>query len=226
MLQSASVRLYASVGPELTHYDVDVEGAALVRRGGVTLPANVHYTWPHASRRFLYVASSDSEPGAVGRSDGRHHVSALAIDPGSGALQPHGAPIPLPTRPIHLTTDIPSKHILVAFSNPSGIGVYRIDPDGTPGGEVEQRQAIDPCIYAHQVLVAPDNRLAILVARGHDGEHQDPWGISCRGSLAIRLIEKTQLFLDGQPVDAAAPFGGGAQARTLTSGFEHRFALA
>lgn len=38
MLQSASVRLYASVGPELTHYDVDVEGTALVRRGGVTLP--------------------------------------------------------------------------------------------------------------------------------------------------------------------------------------------
>ena len=76
MLQSASVRLYASVGPELTHYDVDVEGAALVRRGGVTLPANVHYAWPHASRRFLYVASSDSEPGAVGRSGGRHHVGA------------------------------------------------------------------------------------------------------------------------------------------------------
>jgi 6-phosphogluconolactonase len=70
MLQSASVRLYASVGPELTHYDVDVEGTALVRRGGVTLPANVHYARPHASRRFLYVASSDSEPGAVGRSGG------------------------------------------------------------------------------------------------------------------------------------------------------------
>ena len=66
MPQSASARvaLYASVGPELTQYDVDVEAAALVRRGTVTLPANVHYAWPHASGRYLYVASSDSAPGA------------------------------------------------------------------------------------------------------------------------------------------------------------------
>jgi len=51
MPQSAShrVALYASVGPELTQYDVDVEAAALVRRSTVTLPANVHYAWPHVS---------------------------------------------------------------------------------------------------------------------------------------------------------------------------------
>ncbi len=60
MPRSASVRLYASVGPELTHYDVDVEGAELVRRGAVTLPANVHYAWPHTSRRFLYIPSSEA----------------------------------------------------------------------------------------------------------------------------------------------------------------------
>ena len=202
MPQSASVRLYASVGPELMHYDVDVEGAALVRRGGVTLPANVHYAWPHTSRRFLYVASSDSEPGATaGRSGGRHHVSALSIDPGSGALQPHGAPIPLPTRPIHLTTDIPSEHILVAFSNPSGVRVYRVDSDDTPGSEVEQQQVIDPGIYAHQVRVAPDNRLAILVARGHDaqpGKPEEP------GAL------KVFRYRDGQLEDevSVAPEGG------------------
>lgn len=64
-----------------------------------------------------------------------------------------------------------------------------------------------------------------IVTKHLYGEHQDLWGISCRGGLAIRLIEKPQLFLDGQPVDAAAPFGGGAQARALASGFEHRFAL-
>src|SRR5580704_13806357 len=32
--------LYASVGPELTQYDIDVDGAALTRRGAVGLPAN------------------------------------------------------------------------------------------------------------------------------------------------------------------------------------------
>jgi len=79
MPESASgrVALYASVGPELTQYDVDVEAAVLVRRGTVTLPANVHYAWPHASGRYLYVASSDSAPGAGSAGD-KHHVTASA----------------------------------------------------------------------------------------------------------------------------------------------------
>src|SRR5438067_2878890 len=173
MAQSAAnrVALYASVGPELTHYDLDVEGAILTRRGTVSLPANVHYCWPHASRRFLYVASSDAAPGAGGMSVAagtKHHVSAFSIDPASGALSPHGAPIELPTRPIHMTTDIPSEHILVAFSNPSGLSVYRVNRDFTPGAEVEQSEEVYPGIYAHQVRVRPDNRKVILVSRGHD----------------------------------------------------------
>jgi 6-phosphogluconolactonase (cycloisomerase 2 family) len=178
MPQSASARvaLYASVGPELTQYDLDVEAAALVKRGTVTLPANVHYAWPHASGRHLYVASSDSTPG-MGAAGDKHHVTAFRIDPASGALTPHGDPIPLPTRPIHMTTDIPSDHLLVAFSNPSGIRVYRVNPDATPGDEVRQPGPIDAGIYGHQVRVSPDNRLAILVTRGHDaaaGKPEEP----------------------------------------------------
>src|SRR5438105_10299522 len=101
--------LYASVGPELTHYDIDVAAATLTRRGTVALPANVHYCWPHASRRFLHVASSDSASGVGGFTGNNHHMTALTIDPPTGALSPHGASIPLPTRPIHMTTDIPSE---------------------------------------------------------------------------------------------------------------------
>ncbi len=171
------VALYASVGPELTHYEVDVAGAALVRHGTVSLPANVHYAWPHASRRFLYVASSDSASGVGGFIGNNHHVTALRIDPATGALSPHGAPIALPTRPIHMTTDIPSDHILVAFSNPSGLRVYRVNPDGTPGSEVPQPDEIDPGIYGHQVRVRLDNRKVILVTRGHDaagGRPEEP----------------------------------------------------
>jgi len=37
----ARVALYASVGPELTQYDIDVEAAALTRGGTISLPANV-----------------------------------------------------------------------------------------------------------------------------------------------------------------------------------------
>src|SRR6266567_4167378 len=174
------VALYASVGPELTHYEVDVEGAALMRRGALSLPANVHYAWPHASRRFLYVASSDSASGIGGVVGRNHHVTALSIEPLTGGLGPHGPPIPLPTRPIHMTTDIPSEHILVAFSNPSGLCVYRINRDGTPGAEVGQPEAVYPGIYAHQVRVRLDNQKVILVSRGHDatsGKAEEPGGL-------------------------------------------------
>ena len=170
------VSLYASVGADLTQYDVDVDAAALTRRGTVGLPANVQYVWPHASRRHLYVASSDSASG-MGRQGSTHHVTALAIDPASGALSPHGAPIRLPTRPIHMATDIPSANILVAFSNPGAIRVYRINADATPGEEVTQPGPIDPGIFPHQVRATPDNRQVILVARGHDaaeGKAEEP----------------------------------------------------
>ncbi len=166
------VSLYANVGPELTHYAVDVEGAALNRRGTVTLPANVQYAWPHKSRQFLYVATSDSESG-MGRAGTNHHVTALKIAD-DGALSPHGAPVPLPTRPIHMATDIESRFVLVAFNNPGAIRVYRINADNTPGDEVRQSSDIDPGIFPHQVRATLDNRQVILVARGHDAEPNKP----------------------------------------------------
>src|SRR5467141_1407776 len=168
--------LYSSVGPVLTHYDVDSEAAALTKRGSVTLPANVQYAWPHASRKYLYVASSSSAPG-TGPAGTEHHVSAFRIDPASGALAPHGNPIRLPTRPIHITADAPSRHVLVAFNNPSALRVYRIKGDATLGEEVQQRGPIDAGIYGHQVRVTANNRLAIFVARGNDpagGKPEDP----------------------------------------------------
>jgi 6-phosphogluconolactonase len=194
------VALYASVGPELTHYEVDVEGAALVRQGTVSLPANVHYCWPHASRRFLYVASSDSASGVGGFVGHNHHVTALKIDPVTGALSPHGASITLPTRPIHMTTDIPSEHILVAFSNPSGLSVYRVNPDGTPGAEIEQDEEVHPGIYAHQVRVRRDNRKVILVARGHDaaaGREEEPGALLAFDYRNGQLTEETPIAPGG-----------------------------
>src|SRR4051794_8492429 len=162
------VALYANVGADLTHYDVDVARAALIKRATVTLPASVQYAWPHTSRRFLFVASSSTAPGngPVGTD---HYVSAFHIDPASGALTAHGPAIRLPTRPIHISTDIPSAHILVAFNHPSAVRVYRINKDSTLGDEVRQPGVIDAGIYAHQVRVTPDNRFAILVTRGNEG---------------------------------------------------------
>ena len=172
-VSSRKVALYANVGADLTHYDVDVAGAELIKRETVMLPAAVQYAWPHASRRYLYLASSSSAPG-YGTQGTEHHVTAFAIDSSTGALTPHGAPIRLPARPIHVSTDVPSEYILVAFNNPSAVRVYRINPDFTPGEEVRQSGSIDAGIFAHQVRVTPDNRLAILVTRGNEGTPTKP----------------------------------------------------
>jgi 6-phosphogluconolactonase len=165
--------LYASVGADIIHFDIDVAAATLTRRGTVSVPANVQYVWPHASRQYLYAASSDSASG-MGSAGTNHHVSAFKIDAASGALTPHGAPIRLPHRPIHMATDIPSEHVLVAFNNPPGLRVYRIDADATLGTEVPQPPETDPGIFPHQVLAMPDNRHVILVARGHDAAGAKP----------------------------------------------------
>jgi 6-phosphogluconolactonase (cycloisomerase 2 family) len=194
------VQLYAAVGPDLTHYEVDVGGAALTRRGTITLPANIHYCWPHASRRYLYCATSDSASGVGGVVGTRHNVSAFAIG-ASGELTPHGRPIPLPTRPIHMTTDIPSEHVLVAFSNPSGLRVYRINPDATLGAEIAQPEAIDPGIYGHQVRVSLDNRTAILVTRGHDATAAKP-----EEPGALKVFRYANGVLTGET--SVAPNGG------------------
>ena len=170
---SNKVALYANVGADLTHYDVDVAGAELIKQATVALPAGVQYAWPHVSRRYLYIATSSSAPG-YGTAGTEHHVTAFSIDPASGALTPHGAPIRLPARPIHISTDIPSEYILVAFNNPSAVRVYRINKDFTPGEEVKQPGPIDAGIFAHQVRVTPDNRLAILVTRGNEATPTKP----------------------------------------------------
>ena len=91
---------YASVGPALTRYDLDIDGALLTARETVRLPANVQYAWPHPSRRYLYVVSSSGGPGIAGD---KHYASALAVDPATGALRPHGEPAALPSRPIDAT---------------------------------------------------------------------------------------------------------------------------
>jgi 6-phosphogluconolactonase (cycloisomerase 2 family) len=74
----------------------------------------------------------------------------------------------LPERPIHLTVDADAKHMLVAFSSPASLRVYKVNADGTPGDEVHQAKAIEPGIYPHQVRVTPDGKQVILVSRGHN----------------------------------------------------------
>src|SRR3984893_6178176 len=129
--ETSKVAVYASVGPELIHYQVDVDGASLVKRESVTLPDSVQYAWPHPSKRYIYVAWSN------GSGADHHGVTAFRIDTNSGALYPHGDQVTLPARPIHLSTDIPGTHLLVAYNDPSGLTVNRLVADGRLGPQIE-----------------------------------------------------------------------------------------
>src|SRR5258706_4419867 len=133
---NAKAVLYSAVGEELTHYDVDVGGAVLVKRKTIKVPAVVQYAWPHPSKRYLYVATSSR--GAGMKAD-FNHVSALRIDPESGALTPHGELQPLRSRAVHLCLDRSGAHVLSAHNLPrAGITVNRINGDGTLGAAVKQ----------------------------------------------------------------------------------------
>jgi len=161
--------LYANVGPVLTRYDVDVENATLTARDSVTTPGGiVQYCWPHRNRRYFYAASSSNVPGATD-----HSVTAYKIDPNTGALSQVGDSIRLPARPIHMSLDNESRHVLVAFNNPSSLKVYRINPDFSPGAEVAQGP-MDGGIYAHQIRTTPDGRHVVMVARGNEGTPKTP----------------------------------------------------
>lgn len=164
---------YQSIGPELARYDVDVDGAALIRRDSVTTPgANVQYVWPHPSKKFLYVVSSDGGPGTIPGT--RHVATAFRIDPASGALTPHGDIAPLPSRPVHCSVDRSGEYLLTAYNYPSNITVHRIKPDGTLGEQIPPREKLDVGIFAHQVLTTPGNRTAIMVTRGNNPESNKP----------------------------------------------------
>jgi 6-phosphogluconolactonase (cycloisomerase 2 family) len=194
-----TVVLYASVGPDLTRYDVDVAGATLTRRETVKAPAAVQYAWPHPSRRFLYLVSSDTGPGAGASGGNMHHATAWRIEP-SGALTPHGDAIALPSRPIHVSCDIPGEYALVAFNSPSAVRVYRINRDVTLGREVQQPQAIDAGVFGHQILVTPDNRAAIFIARGNDaagGRPEDPGAVKVFDYRDGRLTNEVSIAPNG-----------------------------
>jgi len=162
---------YASIGPELSLYDIDVDGAALIKRGAVTLPANIQYVWPHPSRRTLYAVSSNGGPQVAGDT---HRANALTIDQATGALQPHGAAAALPSRPIHCSVDAGGQYLLTAYNNPSNVTVHRLNADGTIGAPVAQPEKLDAGIYTHQILATPSNDAVLLVTRGNDAKPDKP----------------------------------------------------
>jgi len=169
--------LYASVGADLTLYDVDIEQATLTDRGVVTLPANVQEAAVPPSRSHLYVAWSNSGASygsAAPAGKGNHGVTAFRVNAATGALTADGPASPLRSRSIHLTTDRNGSHLIVAYNDPSGISVHRLEANGRVGAEVAQPADLDKGIYAHHVRVLPSNRGVVLVTRGNGPTERTP----------------------------------------------------
>ena len=202
---AAVLPFYASAGPELKLYGLDVAQASLTYRASVQLPANVQYAWPHPSQRFLYVIASNSQPpsgpAGVAGGDKRHYVFAYRVSD-DGSLTQHGEPALLPVRPLHLCTDRAGEYLLIAYNIPSMVSVHRLLPDGRIGGPVAQASPPDFGIYAHQVLATPSGRTVTLCSRGNDptpDKPEDPGHIEVFG------------FRDGQlsALQSLAPHGNG-----------------
>jgi 6-phosphogluconolactonase len=194
---------YASAGPELTLYDLDVAATSLVRRATITLPANLQYAWPHPSRKFLYVIASNGQPptgpsGAAG-GDQKHYAFAYRVG-ADGALTQHGAPRLLPVRPLHASVDRAGEFLLIAYNIPSMVTVHRLNTDGTIGEEVEQAHRPDFGIYAHQVRATPSGKTVTLCSRGNDPtatKPEDPGHIEVFGFENGQLSARQSLAPHG-----------------------------
>lgn len=191
--------VYVAVGPTLTTYRLDYGATTLNGDGFIRLPADVQYAESHVSGRTLYVASSDGL--AAGGPGESHHLSALRVDPCSGALAPLGEPVALPTRPIHLCTDPSSRHVLVVFNDPPALRVYSVAPDETLAGPVDELARSNMGVYPHQVRVTSDACQVVVACRGHDATAE-------RGEQpgSLRIISYDDGRLGDQEV--VAPEGG------------------
>jgi 6-phosphogluconolactonase len=183
---------YAAVGGDLTLYSMNLDEASLTKVSTVTLPVSVQYAWPHPSKKYFYVVSSDGGPGVAGS---RHFAHAFRIDPSTGRLESHGQPQTLPSRPIHTSVDMKGEYLFTAYNDPSSVTVHRIKPDGTIGDVVKQPNPLDTGKYAHQIRATPDNQQVILVTRGNNAPGDNPVN---PGSI------KTFRFKDGVLTNLAA----------------------
>jgi 6-phosphogluconolactonase (cycloisomerase 2 family) len=159
------VSAYVAIGPTLVNFEVDAESGLLTRRGEIVMPSRVQYAWPHATLPILYVACADRAPDAEGQP---FYLCAMVRD-AVGDLGFLGKPVVLPSRPIHVTTDIASRHVLTAYSAAPGLTVHELGPDGSIEAELPRSQPFDYGASPHQVRVTPLTNRAILVARGKKG---------------------------------------------------------
>jgi 6-phosphogluconolactonase len=179
--------LYASIGEQLVHYEVDVAGAELIRRNAVTLPANVQYVWPHPSGSYLYVATSDRVRGTLGEN---HDLTIFRIA-NDGTLHSVNT-LPLPYRPIHMTVDATGKWAAATYNyldstrGPGTVHVYRIRDEGALLEPMAPHHNLDAGMYPHQARFTREGRHVLVCARGNDATANHPEDPGCLKILPFR----------------------------------------
>jgi 6-phosphogluconolactonase (cycloisomerase 2 family) len=172
-VRSKALVLYSAVADQLTRYEVDPLSATLTKREAVTLPSTIQYAWPHPSRPFLYVVTSDA-PGGVRTIAGKvHRLRTLRIA-NDGSLSQQGDDQTLPQRPIHVSTDHAGRFVLVAYNTVADLSVHPVQPDGVAGAAINEPADLDKGIFPHQVRVLPGDRSVVLVTRGNDATAKHP----------------------------------------------------
>ena len=188
---------FASIGPVLTRFVVDVGSATLSERESITFPLDIQYVWRNPKLPVIYLAVSNGGPGKTG-SD--HQLIACSIDPQNGTLKPLGIPRDLPFRPLHLSLDRESEFLLTAYNNPSNLSVHTITDDGSIGYPIEQTPNLDFGIFGHQVLITPNGDTAIMPCRGYDpvnGQPEQPGSLKVFGYSKGKLTPKASIAPDG-----------------------------
>jgi 6-phosphogluconolactonase (cycloisomerase 2 family) len=194
--------LYSTVGDTLTHWDIDVEAATLTRRGTFRLSSIVQYGWPHPSRRYLYLSSTDSERGSPGITGQAHFLTALRLGAG-GEPAPHGEPQVLRQRPIHNSVDHSGRYAFTCYNAPSHLTVHAIGEDGTLGDAIPQADGLDLGVFCHQIQATPSNHAVLMVTRGNLPGPDKPDGDP--GALKVFRFEDGRL----SPLASIAPGGRG-----------------
>jgi len=153
-------------------YRLDPETGQTTAIGLVAETENPTFLAVHPSGRYLYAVNEVDE--FEGKPSGA--VSAFSIDRKSGALMLLNRVPSLGKGPAHLSLDQTGKYLLVANYGGGSVAVFPIGDDGRIGtstafvqhsgsGANPERQA-GP--HAHQIIVSPDNRFALVADLGLD----------------------------------------------------------
>ncbi|MBV9654152.1 MAG: beta-propeller fold lactonase family protein, partial [Acetobacteraceae bacterium] len=172
-----ALTLYA-IGPRLHRYAVDPETGELTHAESVKLPGNGQYAVFHPGGNCLYVA--------VGKPPQPLSLLAFAIDLATGALRPHGDPVSLSARAIHLDIDPAGLHLFVSLLDPGTVRVVWLDADGRIGAPVGQSEEKRLGVFLHQARVLPFGEAVLACTRGNDAANGKPEEKGALSFLAFR----------------------------------------